>query len=233
MRQGLKRRNSSSSGIADDSSTNDENASSEGSVDSSGPRRRVSFRLDEEKSTEKREKIGNRRMSAPAFGNQPMTSSAYDINSYNNMLHPGTPNWLYPSPFSNPLLGYQDLLHRMDSRSYLSPGYLSPLYPPFSPGGMYPPYSPFLKRASSFPNIAANGDTMYPAADSLVSPRIPPYDPFAYFLGNPSSSQRSSDVSPSGSVGKVEGGRQEEEKGKVEEDVEEMEEDQNSNQGII
>ena len=149
------------------------------------------------------------------------------------MLHPGTPNWLYPSPFSNPLLGYQDLLHRMDSRSYLSPGYLSPLYPPFSPGGMYPPYSPFLKRASSFPNIAANGDTMYPAAESLVSPRIPPYDPFAYFLGNPSSSQRSSDVSPSGSVGKVEGGRQDEEKGKVEEDVEEMEEDQNSNQGII
>ncbi len=235
LRPGLKRRNSSSSGIADDSSTNDENASSEGSIDSSGPRRRVSFRLDEEKPPEKREKIGNRRMSAPAFGNQSMPTSPYDI-SYNNMLHPGTPNWLYPSPFSNPLLGYQDLLHRMDSRSYLSPGFLSPLYPPYSPGGMYPPYSPFLKRASSFPNIAPTGDTGYPTGDSILSPRISPYasyDPFTFFLGHPTSSRRSS-VSPSReSLGKKEDGKQDEEEGKLNEEVEAMEDDRCSNQGNI
>ena len=231
LHPGYKRRDSSSSGIADDSSTNDENASSEGSVDSSGHRRRVSFRLDEEKPPEKREKIGNRRMSAPAFGNQPMTSPAYDISSYNSMLHPGTPNWLYPSPYSNPLLGYQELLHRMD-RSYLSPGFLSPLYPPYSPGGMFPPYSPFLKRASSFPNIAHNGDAVYPSGDSMLSPRISPYDPFAYFLGHPAGSRRSSDVSPSReSLEKKEDGKQDEEKEKVEDAVEAMEDDdQSSNQ---
>ncbi|XP_028408278.1 uncharacterized protein LOC114530879 [Dendronephthya gigantea] len=227
LRPGIKRRNSSSSAIADDSSTNDENASSEGSVDSTGARRRVSFRLDEEKSTEKREKIGSlRRMSAPAFANQPMTSPSYETTSYNNMLHPGTPNWLYPTPFSNPLLGYQELLHRMESRSYLSPGYLSPLYPPFSPGGMFPPYSPFLKRASSFPNISPNGNAMYPNGDSLLSPRIPPYDPFAYFLGNPQSSRSSSNVSPSGGMlGHIENGKEAKAEEKVNENVEAMEED--------
>ena len=202
-------------------------------MDSAGTRRRVSFRLDEEKSTEKREKIGSlRRLSAPAFANQPMTSPAYDTTSYNNMLHPGTPNWLYPTPFSNPLLGYQELLHRMESRSYLSPGYLSPLYPPFSPGGMYPPYSPFLKRASSFPNIAPTGNAMYPTGDSVLSPRIPPYDPFAYFLGNPPSSRRSSNVSPLGErLGDIENGKEAKAEEKVNENVEAMEEDA-SNQGM-
>lgn len=232
LRPGLKRRNSSSSGVADDSSTTDENASSESSVDSSGSRRRVSFRLDEEKPPEKREKIGNRRMSAPAFGNQPRTSSAYDVSSYNSMLHPGTPNWLYPSPFSSPMLGYQELLHRMDSRSYLSPGFLSPLYPPYSPGGMYPPYSPFLKRASSYPNIAPTGDSVYPTGDNILSPRVSPYDPFTFFLSPPTSSRRSSDVSPSReSLGKKEDETQDEEEGKVEKEVEAMEDDPSSNPG--
>jgi hypothetical protein len=97
---------------------------------------------------------------------------------------------------------------------------------------MFPPYSPFLKRASSFPNIACNGDAVYPSGDSLLSPRISPYDPFAYFLGHPTGSRRSSDVSPSReSFEKKEDGIQNEEKEKVKVEVEAMEEDQNSNEG--
>ena len=235
LRSGVKRRSSSSSGVPDDSSTYDENASSESSVDSLASRRRVSFRFDAENLPEKREKIGNRRMSAPAFGNQPLPSPAYDTPFYNSMVHPGTPNWLYPSPFSNPLFGYHELLHRMDSRSYLSPGFLSPIYPPFSPGGMYPPYSPFLKRASSFPNITPNTDTMYPNGDNILSPRVPPYDPFSYFVSNPTSSSRSNDISPvAESLGTREDKEQDEKDGKVNGREEEAEiDDQNSNHGKI
>lgn len=235
LRPGFKRNTSSSSGVAEDSSTsaNDENASSEGSVDSSGSRRRVSFRLDEEKPPEKREKIGNRRLSAPAFCNQAVASSTYDSTPYKSMFHPGSPNWIYPSPFSNHLLGYQELLHRMDTRSYLSPGYLSPLYPPYSPGGMYPPYSPFLKRASSFPNIAPGGDPAHPNGENLLSPLVPPYSPFAYFVGHSTRSRRSSEaVSPVKEISEEKvAEKQSEEEGNGRENVEGMEADGGSNRG--
>lgn len=207
LRPDHKRRHSSSSGIADDSSTNDENTCSESSIDSLASRRKVSFRLAADKVNEDSEKIRNRRLSAPVFGNPVTTSSAFDLSPYHNMFHPGTPNWLYPNPYTSPLLGYQEFFRGRSYLSPISPGYLSPMYPAYSPGGIYSPFSPFLKRASSFPNIVQSGETLYHTIDGVFSPRIPHYDPFSYFLSNPISSRRSYNTSPVESLGKKEDDR--------------------------
>lgn len=212
LRPDLKRRNSSSSGANDDSSMTDENASSEGSGESTAPRRRVSFLLgDEDGATDyrKREKISHRRMSAPAFPSTPPSSSAYDT-AYGGMYNAGNMNWLFPSPLTNPLLSYQDLLHRMDTRPYMTAGLMSPIFPGYSPGGMYLPYSPspLMKRAASFPNVNPTGDPsmLYPGMTGmmgdnvgLTSPTVHMhgYDPFSYFMSNPLSSRRHSSAESS------------------------------------
>jgi hypothetical protein len=73
---------------------------------------------------------------------------------------------------------------------------------------------------------------VYPTGDNILSPRVSPYDPFTFFLSPPTSSRRSSDVSPSReSLGKKEDETQDEEEGKVEKEVEAMEDDPSSNPG--
>ena len=200
LRPGLKRRSSSSSGVNDDSSTTDENGSSEGSSDSTGPRRRVSFLLGDEECVAdygKREKISHRRMSAPTIPSTPVSSTAAYNASYGGMFSAGNTSWLFP-PLTNPVLTSPELLHRMDSRPFMTSGLLSPMFPGYSlaAGGVYGPYSPnpFLKRAASFPNIYPFGDPsmLYPgmgdnAGQLSPSVRSHGYDPFSYFT----TSQRS------------------------------------------
>lgn len=218
FRPGAKRRSSSSSGINDDSSTTDENASSEGSCDGIAPRRRVSFLLGSEENGMnygKKEKISHRRMSAPTFPTtQSLTSSS--ASSYGGMpINAGNMNWLFPNPLTNPLLTYQDLLHRVDGTPFMTSGLLSPMFPGYSPGpAMYGSFSPnpFMKRASSFPNVYPPTEDpvamLYPQVNGTnnagqigsTSVRMHGYDPFSYFISNPLTSRRSSSaelVSPS------------------------------------